>query len=331
MGVFILNKDKMKPGMFESIMEAIQEAFGQKPTKVDAQNAQRTFFYRKQLLNILKGLFRITCPDEWSKDYMLDLLLLNGVFSMQDTSMGVVPLRCQPFGVNVFERPTDVNIANPVLGTFTKKINVDCVLIYLYDDRYFRSFNELLDIYSAKLALCDSSIDVNLINSKVAYIIDCADKKQADEAKLIYDKLSRGEPAVFYTDSAMLNGDKKLTLSKTDVKNSYVADLIQNEKRSIMNEFLTAIGVNNVATEKKERLVTDEANANNEELFVDMNYVYENIKRQVSLANKMFPDINFNIEIPTLDRIEQRSTVELNGRSNGEVEKREDGEESESN
>lgn len=330
MGVFILNKDKMKPGMFESIMEAIQDAFGQKPTKVDAQNAQRTFFYRKQLLNILKGLFKITCSNEWSKDYMLDLLLLNGVFSIQDTTMGVVPLRCQPYGVNVFERPTDVNIANPVLGTFTKKINVDCVLIYLYDDRYFRSFNELLDIYSAKLALCDSSIDVNLINSKVAHVFDCADKKQAEEAKLIYDKITRGEPAVFYSDSSDLIGGKRLTVTKLDVKNSYVADLIQNEKRTIMNEFLTAIGVNNVATEKKERLVTDEANANNEELFVDMNYVYENIKRQVSLANKMFPNINFNIEIPTLDRIEQRSTVELEGRSRGAEEKREDGEGSES-
>ena len=128
----------------------------------------------------------------------------------------------------------------------------------------------------------------------------------------------------------MLDGGKKLTLSKTDVKNSYVADLIQNEKRSIMNEFLTAIGVNNVATEKKERLVTDEANANNEELFVDMNYVYENIKRQVTLANKMFPNINFNIEIPTLDRIEKRSTVELDVRSKLEEEKREDGDISES-
>lgn len=326
-----MNKDKMNSGMFESIMEAIQEAFGQKPTKVDAQNAQRTLFYRKQLLNILKGLFKITCPEEWSTDYMLDLLLLNGVFSIQDTSMGVVPLRCQPHGVNVFERPTDITIANPVLGTFTKKINVDCVLIYVYDDRYFRSFNDLLDIYSAKLALCDSSIDVNLINSKVAYVIDCADKKQADEAKLIYDKLSRGEPAVFYSDSAMLDGGKRLTLSKTDVKNSYVADLIQNEKRSIMNEFLTAIGVNNVATEKKERLVTDEANANNEELFVDMNYVYENIKKQVKLANKMFPDININIEIPTLDRIKQRSTVELEGQSQEKEVKRGDGDDSEPN
>lgn len=328
MGVFTLNKDKLSPGRFESLMEAIQEAFGQKPTKVDAQNSQRTLFYRKQLLNILKGLFKITCPDEWSKDYMLDCLLLNGVFSIQDTSIGVVPLRCQPYGVNVFERPTDVNIANPVLGTFTRKINVDCVLIYLYDDRYFRTFNELLDIYSAKLALCDSSIDVNLMNSKVAYVIDCVDKKQADEAKLIYDKISRGEPAVFYTDNAMLDGGKRLNLAKTDVKNSYVADLIQNEKRSIMNEFLTAIGVNNVATEKKERLVTDEANANNEELFVDMNYVYENIKRQVSLANTMFPSINFNIEIPTLDRIERSSTVECGMEEKEKEDKRGDDNES---
>lgn len=317
-------------------MGAMQEAFGQKPNKVDAQNSQRTLFYRKQLINILKGLFKIECPDMWDKDYLLDALLLNGVVSIQDTSIGVVPLKCQPYGVNVFERATDVNIANPVLGSFTRKIDVNCVLIYLYDTMYYRSFNELINIYSEKLALCDSSIDVNLINSKVAYVFDCVDKKQADEAKLIYDKLSRGEPAVFYSDGAMMGDGKKLVLSKTDVKNSYVADLIQNEKRSIMNEFLTAIGVNNVATEKKERLVTDEANANNEELFVDMNYVYENIKRQVKRANAMFPDINLSIKLPVIDRMEaQCSTVEqwsVDGdkETNGS-DKREGGEKNESN
>lgn len=113
----------------------------------------------------------------------------------------------------------------------------------------------------------------------------------------------------------MSPGGKRLVLNKVDVKNTFVADLIQNEKRTIMNEFLTMIGVNNVATEKKERLVTDEANANNEELYVDMAYVYRNIKKQVELANKMFPTINLDIKIKTQDNkdpedAEGSSTVE---------------------
>lgn len=312
-----MSKNILKPTYWDSLLSAFQDAFGQKPTKVDAQNAQRSSYYRKQLTTILKGLFEIKCPEEWSIDYMLDLLLFEGKFSIQDTTIGVVPLRCQPHGINVFERPTDITIANPVLGTFTKKINVDCTIIYAFDDKYFRTFNEILNIYSAKLALCDSAIDVNLINSKVAHIFDCADKKQAEEAKLIYDKITRGEPAVFYTDSSGLDGGKKLNFFKTDVKNSYVADLIQDEKRCIMNEFLTTIGVNNSNTDKRERLITDEVNSNNAELEVDMKYVYNNIKKQVKLANKMFPDINLTIKIPTLDRLEESSTAEQ--RKVGEV------------
>lgn len=316
MGVCILSKQKLSGGAKESMWEALQETFSQKPTKVDAQNAERTLFYTDYLINILKGLFEVKCPEEWSIDFMLETLIRNGVFSIQDTTAGILPLNCQPFGVNVFYRPTNVNIANPIIGTFTKTIGVDCTLIYLFDDKIFRSFMPLVNVYAAKLAMCDSSIDVNLLNSKVAFIIDCADKKQADEAKLIYDKISRGEPAVFYTDDAMMSpGGKRLVLNKVDVKNSFVADLIQNEKRTIMNEFLTMIGVNNVATEKKERLVTDEANANNEELYVDMAYVYRNIKKQVKLANKMFPTINLDIKIKTQDNkdpedAEGSSTVE---------------------
>lgn len=305
-----MSKNTLKPTHWESLVTAMQEAFGQKPNKVDAQNAQRSAYYRKQLATILKGLFEIKCPEDWSIDYLLDLLLFEGKFSIQDTSIGVVPLRCQPHGINVFERPTDITIANPVLGTITKKINVDCVIIYAFDDKYFRTFNEIINIFSAKLALCDSAIDVNLINSKVAHIFDCADKKQAEEAKLIYDKITRGEPAVFYTDSMGIDGTKKLNFFKTDVKNSYVADLIQDEKRCIMNEFLTTIGVNNSNTDKRERLITDEVNSNNAELEVDMKYVYNNIKKQVKLANKMFPEINLSITIPTLDRLEESSTAE---------------------
>lgn len=44
----------------------------------------------------------------------------------------------------------------------------------------------------------------------------------------------------------------------------FVADKIQNYKDKIWNEALQFLGINNIIVEKKERLITDEADSNNE-------------------------------------------------------------------
>lgn len=318
MGVCILSK-KTKQEFFESLVEAYQQAFGQKPNKVDAQFTARTEYYKWVLLNKIKGEIEITCPETWDTDYFLDTFLLEGKICITDTTAGVMPLQCGVFGLNAFQRPTSVNIANPVLGSFTRNIDQDCVLMYLFDNRFFRSFVPVIDIFAQRLANCDSSIDVNLLNTKVAYVFDCVDEKQAKEAKLIYDKITSGEPAVFYHSTSGMNISDKMNFFTNNVKNVYIADLVQAEKRAIYNEFLTQIGINNAAEEKRERLLVDEVNSNNDELMINMNYCYENIKKCVEKVNKMFPDVNLSIKLPFFDRLEERSKqVELN-RLNGNM------------
>ena len=44
----------------------------------------------------------------------------------------------------------------------------------------------------------------------------------------------------------------------------FIADKIMDYKKEIWNEALTFLGVNNIMIDKKERLVSDEANSNNE-------------------------------------------------------------------
>ena len=322
MGVYILSKqnnDVNKPQYWESLVQAMQEAFGQKPNKVEGQLTARTEYYKWVLLNKIKGEIEIECPDEWDIDYILDTLLLEGKICITDTSAGVIPLQCGVYGLNAFQRPCNVNIANPVLGSFTRTIGVDCVLMYLFDNKLFRSFAPVIDIFAQRLANCDSSIDVNLINTKVAFVFDCVDKKQADEAKLIYDKITSGEPAVFYRSTSGMNISDKMQFFKNDVKNTYIADMVQAEKRAIYNEFLTQIGINNAAEEKRERLLVDEVNSNNDELMINMAYCYRNIKKAVKKANEMYPDIKLSIKLPYFDRLEERSKNLESNRFNGNM------------
>lgn len=309
MGEYTLNKNMIQD--WDSLLKAIKEAWGEKPNKVAGQLTSRTMYYQWVLLNKIKGAIEIECPDDWDKDYILDTLLLQGRICLTDTTAGVLPLECQPYGQNVFRRPCDVNIANPVIGSFSRKIDVDCVLIYLFDTKYFRGYDETIRIHAQKLANCDSAIDVNLINTKVAYVFDCADKKQADEAKLIYDKITSGEPAVFYRSSSGMNLQDKMQFFKNDVKNVYICDLVQKEKRAIINEFLTQVGINNAAEEKKERLLVDEVNSNNDELVINIKYAYDNIKKGVEKVHKMFPDVKFDIKMPFIDRMNEKSEMAL--------------------
>ena len=318
MEVYTLSNEQ-KPTYWESLKEAISQAFGQKPNKVEGQLAARTEYYKWVLINKLKGLFEIECPELWDTDYFLEVLLLEGKIAITDTTAGVLPLRCAAHGINAFERSTDLTIANPVLGTFDRRIDENAVLMYLFDNRHFMSFLPTVMLYAQKLASCDSAIEVNLINTKVAYVFDCVDKKQADEAKLIYDKITAGEPAVFYHSTSGMNIQDKMQFFGNNVKNVYVADLVQAEKRDIYNEFLTQVGINNAAQEKKERLLVDEVNSNNDELQINMNYCYANIKKAVKKANAMFPGLNLSVKLPFIDKLEEISTAERQAK--GEVKK----------
>lgn len=303
-----------------SLAMLYRDAFGMQPTSVEAQLTARTNYYWFVLYNKIKGIFEIDCPDEWDKDYILDSLLLEGKICITDSPLGILPFKCGPYGQNVFYRPTNVIISNPALTeTIDRKINIDCALIYLYDDIIFRGVSESINIFAQRLASCDAGIDVNIMNSKVAWCILCEDSKQANEAKMIYDKISKGEPAVFYRQTAGMADRNSFGFFTNNIVNNYIADKLQAEKRAIYNEFLTQFGVNNAAEEKNERLLVDEVNSNNDELIINMAYAYENIKKGVNKANELYPNINLKITLPYVDRLQKREEIAVNNLKGGSV------------
>lgn len=279
-------------------VEKVIKELQAQPTDVKGQNNIGTGYYKRQLLRRLKGIFDIDIPEEWGWDvgYLLDHLILDGKVCFTDTPVGFIPLRCGLSGLNVFDRPSKVIITNPVLGQLDRTIGEDCVVMKL-DDSY-RGLDEIIRRYAQKLSSCDSGIDVSIMNSKVAMIFEVDNNKQAETAKLFFDKLSAGEPAIFMKAKNDALGNNGVNVHTNAVRNNFVADLLQIEKRKIMEEFLTEIGINNSNTDKKERLLDAEIASNNEEMACNIAMWKRNIDSAMKQIKMMF-GVEFTFEIKT--------------------------------
>lgn len=110
--------------------------------------------------------------------------------------------------------------------------------------------------YAWRLANCDRTIDVNLAAQKTPKIIRCNEKQRLTLLNLAKE-VDQNKTWIF--------GDKNLDLEGIqifDTSAPFVADQVQVLKHQYWNEVLTYLGIENVNTEKKERLVTDEVMSN---------------------------------------------------------------------
>lgn len=264
------------------LKDLVHEFFARRPSDVDGVLNSSSLYYREYLLKKLFGRFTFSgIPDGWDEDYMLEVLFLNGYFTITDTEAGILPLKCGLTGINIFEKPTSVIVANPVLGNFERIIDTNCVVIQLQPN--YQGVFTMINRYATMLAMCDSSIAVNLMNTKAAHVFGATNKAQAETFKKMYDEISCGNPAVFIKDG--LNEENFFTMP---VKQYFIANDVQLLKRKIVTEFLTEIGINNTNSDKRERLTDDEVNANNLEVSANIQCWIDNVGWGIDKANKMF-------------------------------------------
>ena len=101
---------------------------------------------------------------------------------------------------------------------------------------------------------------------------------------------------MIFGDSSQLNVDQKPIQSiKTDAP--FIADKIMDYKKEIWNEALTFLGVNNIMIDKKERLVSDEANSNNELINLNLESYLATRQKACEQFNELFNLKNTDKEI----------------------------------
>lgn len=259
------------------------------PSTVHVKNTGLQRYFRKYLLQKAISVFKWKLPEEWDPDYFKYTLYGLGYIAVLNTrSFGVICQGGALGGYNLYYRPSYIMITNPLLKeTITADIGSDCALIKLQPD--YSSIMDIVNYYADQMALASEAVGMNLVNVKTGVVFGAKDKAQAESYKKMFDKLADGDPAVFI-DKNMLDDQGKPNWMPfvQNLGQQYITDKLLSDIRKIEAMFDTEIGIPNANTDKAERLITDEVNANNTETATRCELWLESIRRGIDDANNMF-------------------------------------------
>lgn len=268
--------------------------FNLQPSEVKGRCNTATEFNKRYLYTKVYSTLKFTIPENWDMNFFRFWLFRYG-------SIGVIYTKefgwvAQPYSVDelqLYYNPRKITVYNQ----FIKKpktgiIGINAGIIRIMDD-YF-GLDDIVTKYAEMLAQIDRSINVNLMNCNITAFFEADSKKQADEVKEAYGDATNGKPLVVVNKEVM-NG-KQITTLVPNVGNNYIVDKLLTARRSIINAFLTEIGIRNANYEKKERLNSAEVEENNDETKAIITVIYENVKKCMETINA-FSGLNLDVEL----------------------------------
>lgn len=222
----------------------------------------------------------------------------------KDDELGYLALRVNPNDkFNVYMLPTKVLCYS---FEYNKQMNFDDV-VYIMNNNLQKPTFETLKLFAYKLYEIDRTSFTNLIAQKTPVLIE-GDTKTILTLKNVYMQYSGNTPFIFGSKQFDLNN--RLSVLKTDAP--FLLDKLQLYKHDVWNEALTFLGINNANTDKKERLITDEVNSNNELINYYLNCFYKTRKDACDRINKKYGlniSIKLNKDIEELLNIDEEEIV----------------------
>ena len=246
--------------------------------------------YYNRLTELSTSMFEWkNIPDTIDVRFLELVLFTDGkaVF-FKDEEIGYLALRCACNGpFNLYNIP--INRRAYAANGYNRQLDEkDSVIIY---NNYLHT-GSMLDVkmFSKRLYNLDRAVDVNVNAQKTPVLIIC-DEKQRLTMKNLYMKYEGNEPFIF--------GDKNMNpndaIKSINTGAPYVADKLYQLKVQIWNEALTYLGISNVNTQKKERMISDEVMRNQGGVIASRYSRLQARREAVDKINEMFgTDIEVN-------------------------------------
>lgn len=263
--------------------------------------------YFERLKKVALSIFEWeNLPTSMDERYLEQTLFYFGKATLlKDKNYGFINTRCAGSGyVNIYGLPTKLNCfsysfnsirklytgLNPSLSEKQKE-NMqynECILVGNNWD--FIPTASTIELFAYRLAEAEMTAFINIKAQKTPVMI-IVDEKQRLLMENLYNQFNGNQPFIF-GDKNQLDGSmiKAITTAAP-----FIADKIMDYKKEIWNEALTYLGINNIMVEKKERMITDEANQNNE--LINMN-----LQSYLAPRQKACKDFNEKFELTGTDK-----------------------------
>lgn len=260
------------------------------PSTVHCQNTALVRYYAKYLLEKVISVFEFSgIPEDWPLNYFQYTLFGYGhIAILENDKYGLICQDCHPYGFDLYYQPSHVTIANPlIVDKNIYKIGEECELIKLQPN--YTGVMDIVTTYADLMALCLETAGINLLNSKLSFVFFAENRTMAEGFKKTYDKYASGEP-MMVIDKNMRAADGSPTWESftQNVGQNYIVGNILDDMKKIVDQFNTDIGIPNANTYKRERMITDEVNANNIDTQSKIALWLETMRRDIAKVNSRY-------------------------------------------
>lgn len=232
--------------------------------------------YLERFKKIALSIFEwVNLPSSMNSMYLERCLYYYGMATLlKDDKYGFINTKCVPAGeVNIYGLPTKFNcfsynyettrtLYTGLLPSVSKERkeylqNSQCILVQNNWDRLPTCGS--MELFALRLYEAERTIDTNIKAQKTPVLL-LIDENQRLTMQNIYNQYDGNQPVIFGDKNQLTDG----AIKSVSTLAPYVTDKLTDYKKEIFNEALTFLGINNIMVDKKERLITDEANSNNE-------------------------------------------------------------------
>lgn len=269
---------------------------------IERETIRLTKYYQMLALNRYKWE---NLPNGIESRYIEQMLYDNGECAMFDhPDLGLCVLRSSSReNLNIYGEPTKLTVTG--FNEHRTVMMDECVRI-LNNDLGLPTLEHIV-YYARRMAEIDDIIMQNLRQQRVPYLF-ATDENNAFSMKSLYDRIYQGEPAIFI-DKEMLKGEPE-NIMVIPTPAPYLVDKLQIQKQEMERELLTFLGINNTL-EKKERLIVDETNSNNQFIKMASDIGFKQRQLACEQMNQMF---GLNVSV-----IETQDEFELEVTDDGEL------------
>lgn len=263
-----------------------------------ANNITFSYYYYKLML-IARALFRWNnlpnnMDDRWIEKY---LFTSGKCIFYKDNNLGfMVAGFGQMSSINCYGDPTGVYpVAPNYVYDGPKLINGENCYVIRNNDLMLPTF-PTIRFYSYKLSNIDRAIDINIEAQKSPILVRCTDKQKLSLKNAINQRKDN-EP-VIYADNSF---DKDM-ITTLDLNPPMVFPDLQVQKHMVLNEVFTDLGINNANMDKRERMVANEVEANNEQVKASEDVMLKVREEACKQINRIF-GTNISVERRNFDQI----------------------------